>query len=401
MTGRGGAAVPALAIATAVIATVEFVVIGLLPILAADLGVSLSTAGWLVSGFALAAALFGPAATLLSEHWQPRNLLGACLLLFCFGNLAAAAAPSFPLLLGVRLIQGTALTVFIGVASSVAAQLAGRGNAGRALGWVNLGTVVATVAVVPAGVAAAGTVGWRAVFTALGVLAALAAIAVRCSLPTLERHGSGAGTGAVGVLRRPRFLGHLLLSALLFTAMFTSYSYIAALVVRVGGLREQSLAPALLIFGIAGMLGNWLAARRVEQLPTTLTALIAAILAVTVAALPLASGSALATFLLVAVWGAAHTAAFVTCQVRVMLAAPDADAFAASLNISLCNLGIAGGAVLGGQVIAHSQIALLGPATAAVGATALLAALLLCGREPARTEQTQAGSDISHCTSPE
>lgn len=84
-----------------------------------------------------------------------------------------------------------------------------------------------------------------------------------------------------------------------------------------------------------------------------------------------------------------------------MLAAPDADAFAASLNISLCNLGIAGGAALGGLVIAHTQIALLGPATAVAATAALAAALLLRGREPPRTGQTQAGSDISRCASPE
>lgn len=405
-------AIPAMAFASGVVVTVEFIVVALLPLLADTLEVSLKQAGWLISAFALAAALIGPIVTLPAARWQPRRVLALSLVLFGGSSLAAALVPSFTMMLAVRLVQGAILSPFISVASAAAATIAVDDAAGRSIARINLGVVVGSVLAVPASVAVADLFGWRVLFGVLGVLALTSAGLIWATVPRIASTLPASVPEQAGILRDARFLTHLLLSTLLFAAMFAAYSYIAAFLEDVMGWSGSSLALALLGFGLAGIVGNWMASRVVDRTPTELTVLVTLILALVTAALSLAGGSVGPTVVLLAVWGAAHTAAFVACQVRVMFAAPDAQAFAASLNISVCNVGIAAGTVLGGWVIDWFGIAMFGLGAAAVGAIALLVGVLLhrsgaprkrgCRREVDASPRTAAkvtDEDPSNCIS--
>ncbi|NQV21947.1 MAG: MFS transporter, partial [Rhodospirillales bacterium] len=336
----------ALAFAAALAVTTEFITIGLLPVLAHEFGVSLGEAGWLVSAFALSAAIAGPVLTLYLTRWRTCNVLAVSLLVFGLGNVVAALFPNFTVMIGVRLVQGALLPPLFSLASSSAAALADKGRGGRAIGQVNFGTVIGAVGAVPAGVALAEQFGWRAIFFGLGILAAMAAALVMAALQRASASVMPPSQQA-GILRRPRFLAHLTLSALLFGAMFASYSYIAAFLGSLLDISGSDLALALSVFGLAGFAGNWVASRAVDRGPTLLTLAVTVFLVGALALISLSGGHKVATLILIAVWGAAHTAAFVVCQVRVLFAAPDAPAFAASLNISVCNLGIAVGAALG------------------------------------------------------
>lgn len=344
---------PALVFATAGVTTVEFIVVGLLPDLARDLGIALDEAAWQISAFAVSAALLGPPATLLAGRWPAHLVLAACLAIFGVGTLAAAFYPEPGVMIALRLLQGALLTVFVSLASAEAAARAGPRRGGRAVGQVNLGLVIGTVFVVPLGVALADLIGWRAVYGGLGGLILLAAGLVLGCLPERAEGPARPRPGQGRILFDPRFLAQLLLSALLFTAMFAAYSYIAAYLEVVLRLSGAELAAALLGFGLAGLAGNWLAMRHVDRDPLRLTFAVALVLVAATAALPLAGGEVVLAILPLAAWGAAHTAAFVACQVRVMFAAPAAPAFAAALNISVCNLGIAAGALLGGWIVSR------------------------------------------------
>lgn len=378
----GGLMVPGFAVAAAVLVTTEFIVVGLLPVLARDMGVPLDRAGWLVAAFALSAAVAGPVVTLAAGRWPPRLVLTLVLAVFGIGNLIAALLPGFAVMVVARSVQGALLTQFISLASAMAASVAGQRSAGRAIGQVNMGLVVGLVAAVPAGVALADLAGWRVVFAVLGASSVASAGLVLALTPRAPAGAEASPIEQTGILRDGRFLAQLAVSALLFTAMFAAYSYIAAFLEDVVGLAGTDVALALFGFGLAGIVGNWLAARAVDRDPLGLTIAVAAILVLATGTMSLAGVAGGAAVVLLAVWGAAHMAAFVACQVRVMFAAPSAPAFAAALNISVCNLGIAAGAALGGWTVTRLGSDMIGLPAAAAGAVALAVGLALRRRRP-------------------
>lgn len=364
-----------LSFATAVVVTTEFIVVGLLPEMARDLEVSVAAAGWFVTWFALASALLGPPLTIAASRVEPRRVLAAVSLVFALGNLAATVAPSYLVVVAVRVVQGAALPVLVSIGSAVIASMAGPGREGRAVSLVYIGVVIAIVIAVPAGVVLADAGGWPLSFAVLAGLGLVGALLLGTSFPRHETSRPVSIKAQAMILRRPVLQAHLLLSALLFTAMFATYSYLAAFLETVAGFDGTRVAAALMGFGLAGVLGNWVTGRVVDRGPTVATAGVAAILMLAMAAVSLVRGELILLLPLLAVWGAAHTAAFLLCQVRVMLAAPTAHAFASSLNIAACNLGIAAGAVAGGWVVDHHGVAMIGFGGAALAACALIAAL--------------------------
>ncbi len=279
-------------------------------------------------------------------------------------------------------MQGALLTPIISLASATAAARAGEHQAGRAIGQVNMGAVLGIVVAVPAGVALADQLGWRAVFAGLGGLAIVAAAAVLGVLARGSDRAPPAGPAA-GLASRD-FVLHLVLSGLLFGAMFAAYSYIAAYLETAHGFTTRAVALILLGFGGAGILGNWLAARAVDRGPLRVTLVVALTLVLVGAILPATAMAPPVLFAVLGIWGAAHMAAFVACQVRVMFAGRSAPAFAASLNIAVCNLGIALGTLLGGWITAEAGVAAIGMGMAALGVLAcLVGTTLLAGRDAA------------------
>jgi DHA1 family inner membrane transport protein len=380
---RGGAlparspttAIVMLAFGTAVIVATEFIVVGMLPMMARSLAVSLPEAGLLVTWFALSSAIFGPVLTIASSRMEPRRVAVAVLLAFAGGNLVATLVPTLAVVTGVRVVQGAALPVFVSVTNAAVARLAGPGREGRAIALANVGVVVGLVLAVPAGVALAARAGWPATFVGLALLALAAMAAIGATFPRMGNPDLPSIGAQATLVREPVFLGHLLLSAVLFTAMFASYTYLAAFLETAAGLDSGVVALVLAGFGVAGLLGNWVAGRVVDRGPTVATAGGAGTLMLATGAVSLTSGAPPLLLPLLALWGAAHTAGFVLCQVRVMFSGAHAPAFASSLNISACNLGIAAGAVAGGWMVARYGIESIGFGSAGLAAGALLIAV--------------------------
>jgi predicted MFS family arabinose efflux permease len=371
-------AVGLLAFTMFVIVTTEFVVVGLLPAMAKDLNLSLAEAGWFVTWFALAAALLGPPLTMLAGRCDPRHVLITAAIVFAAGNLAIALAPHYSIVIAIRLLQGCALPAVASVAVVAAARLAGAEREGWAVSRVNIGVVAATVLGVPAGAMAADKAGWPASFAGLALLGLISAGLVAVWFPRMEIAKQPSMLTEASLLWRPGFLMHLLLSCILFAGMFAGYTYIAALLGAVANLDGATIGWALMGFGLAGAFGNWIAGRVVDRDPLAATAWVAfALVFAMVVVAPAGESLSSLLGLVVGLWGAAHMAAFVISQVRVLRAGREAAAFAISLNISVCNLGIGLGATLGGRIVDHYGVGAVGYVGAAAAAAALLIAIAM------------------------
>ncbi|MGU1584451.1 MFS transporter, partial [Pseudomonas aeruginosa] len=349
-----------LAAAGFTILTTEFVIVGLLPALAADLQVSVAQAGLLVSLFAFSVAAFGPFLTAALAGVERKRLFVACLLLFAAANALAAVAGDIWTMAVARFVPALALPVFWAMASETAAHLAGPSREGRAVALVFFGIVAATVLGIPIGTLIADAWSWRLAFAALAALALAKALLLAAWLPRIPGRPGVSLRSQASVLRQPLVLGHLLLSLLVFTGMFTPYTYLADILQRLAGFSGSLVGWTLMGFGAVGLLGNWLGGRLVDRSPLGATLLFVLLMALGMLALVPTLGNAWLLAATLATWGVAQAALFIVGQVRVMKSAPRAPAFAASLNISACNAGIGIGALAGSRVIDGSGLAPLG-----------------------------------------
>jgi DHA1 family inner membrane transport protein len=350
-TGTGTASTIILAIAAFVIVTTEFLMVGLLPALAADLNVSVSAAGQLVTLFATVVMLFGPVLTAWLAHWERKRLFLGVLLLFAASNAVAALAPNLWTLAIARIAPALALPVFWGTASETAAQLAEPARAGRAVSTVYLGISGAMLFGIPLGTVAGATLGWRGAFWALAALCLLVAVLLQVLMPTMAP-GKRVRLGEQAlILKDPFFIGNVLLSVAVFTAMFTGYTYLAEVLEKIAHVPPAQVGWWLMGFGAVGLAGNWLGGLWVDRKPLATTAGFSALLAIGMAATVALATSRPALVLAMAVWGVANTALYPVCQIRVMKSAPKAQALAGTINVSAANGGIALGAILGGASI--------------------------------------------------
>ena len=370
-----------MAVAAFIIVTTEFLIVGLLPSLARDLDISIALAGQVVTLFAFTVMLFGPYLTARLAHVERKKLFTVILLVFAASNVLAAVSTNIWVLAIARFIPALALPVFWGTASETAGQLAAPGQSGKAVAKVYLGISAALVFGVPLGTVAADLIGWRGSFWALAGVSLLIGVLMHLVMPKLPASpGASAGEKQTAILRQPRFLAHVLLSVLTFTAMFTAYTYLADILERLGGVPAGQVGWWLMGFGAVGMLGNHLGGSMVDKRPLGAMVVFLVVLGVGMtAAVAFAEQRAWLIAALVA-WGIAYTALFPICQVRVMQAGAKAQALAASLNISAANAGIGLGAIFGGVGIRQFGLDSLGLLATGVAALALIVALLMIKR---------------------
>ena len=373
--GTGSAAsITILAVAAFVIVTTEFLIVGLIPALARDLQITVATAGQLVTLFALVVMLCGPFLTAWLAHLERKRLFIAILVLFAVSNGLAAVAPDIWILALARLVPALALPVFWGTASDTAAQIAGPGQAGPAVSKVYLGISGAMLFGIPLGTLASDAIGWRGAFGLLAVLSLLIAVLIAISMPSVRGSAPARMAEQARILKSPVFLANVALSILVFTAMFTGYTYLAETLEKSAGIPPAQVGWWLMGFGAVGLLGNWLGGRWVDGKPLATTAFFSIVLALGMAATMAFAGAGIGPgfILALAVWGVANTALYPICQIRVMKAATQAQALAGTINVSAANGGIALGAIIGGLSVSTWGAGKVGYVS---GALALLAAL--------------------------
>ncbi|WP_296661801.1 MFS transporter [Paraburkholderia sp.] len=361
-----------LVIAAFVIVTTEYSIVGLLPVLARDLNISISVAGQLVTLFAFTVMLFGPVLTALLSHVERKRLFITILLIFAGANALAAIAPNIWVLAVARFIPGMVLPVFWGVASETAGQLAGPQLAGRAVSRVYLGISAALLFGIPIGTLAANSIGWRGTFWGLAGLSLLMALLMLGFMPTLARPQRLRLAEQTRILADTHFIANVIMSVVVFTAMFTAYTYLADTLERIAGVASSRVGWWLMGFGAIGIFGNWLGGRLVDRNPLRATLIFTSLLGFGMAiSVPVANSLGLLIVAL-AIWGVAYTALFPICQVRVMKSASHAKALAGTLNVSAANAGTGLGAIIGGLAIKEWGLGSIGYVATGIAILAIL-----------------------------
>ncbi|QNS06589.1 MFS transporter [Streptomyces xanthii] len=342
----------ALAVGAFGIGTTEFVMMGLLPDVAADLGISIPSAGHLVSAYALGVVIGAPLLAALTARMPRRRVLIGLMVLFVVGNAVSAAAPGEHSLLLARFVSGLPHGAFFGVGAVVATSLVAPERKARSVSLMFLGLTVANVIGVPVATAMGQHLGWRATFLAVSAIGLLAIAALALLVPA--DHGHGELVGVRGELRALKSLPvWLALGTTVagFGALFAAYSYITPMLTDAAGYAAGSVTLLLALFGVGATVGNLLGGRLADHhLRGTLFGGLASLVVVL----------ALFPVLMRAQWSAAvavlllGTAAFVTgspLQLMVMEKAAAAPSLASSANQAAFNLANAGGAFIGGLAL--------------------------------------------------
>ncbi|WP_200865483.1 MFS transporter [Serratia fonticola] len=244
-----------------------------------------------------------------------------------------------------------------------------------------LGISAALLFGIPLGTLASDLIGWRGTFWILAGLSLVMTLALAIFMPTLARPERLRLAEQTRILKDPYFVGNVVLSVVVFTAMFTAYTYLADMLERIAGVAPAQVGWWLMGFGAIGLVGNWLGGRFVDRSPLGATAIFSLLLGIGMMASVPAADSLILLWLALALWGIAYTALFPICQVRVMKSASHAQALAGTLNVSAANAGTGLGAIIGGLVIPQWGLENIGYVATGIAITAiLLAAWLVCFR---------------------
>jgi DHA1 family inner membrane transport protein len=361
------------------IGVTEFVIMGLLLEVGADLGVSISSAGLLISGYALGVVVGAPLLTGLTARWPRKSVLIGLMVVFTLGNLACALAPSYGWLMAARVLTSFAHATFFGVGSVVATGLVPANKKASAIAIMFTGLTVANVLGVPFGTWLGQMAGWRATFWAVTAIG-IAAVAVIALLVPQDRQAPEASRLAddLKVLRRPALLLGLSTTVLSWVGVFAAFTYIAPLLTRLSGFADGAVSPILLVFGAGLVVGNLAGGRLADKwlVPTVFGSL--ALLSLVLFAMTAGIRHPASAVLFVGVLGAAAFATVAPLQMWVLDKAKGAgQSLASSFNIAAFNLGNALGAALGGLVIDHGPG--LWALTLVAGVVPLLAILTAYG----------------------
>ena len=361
----------ALAIGAFGIGVTEFSPMGMLPVIAEGVGVSIPSAGLLVSAYAIGVMVGAPTMTLLFARFGKRMALMALMAIFTLGNVMSALSPDYWTLLAARVVTSLNHGAFFGLGSVVAASLVPKDKQASAVATMFMGLTIANIGGVPVATWIGQSVGWRAAFGATALLGLLTMAALWLALPATAAGARPDVRRELRVLTRPEVLLALCTTTLGASAMFALYTYVAPVLTSLAGASDSFVTLALVLIGLGFTVGNWLGGRVVDWSLDGATAIFLGALAAIMLVAPLTLNSQIGAAITVFLWGAAAFAIVPPVQMRVMQAAADAPGLASSVNIGAFNLGNAIGAALGGAVIAagfgYAAVPVIGSVTAATG----------------------------------
>ncbi|MFN6993272.1 MAG: MFS transporter [Aquincola tertiaricarbonis] len=369
----------ALTLSAFAIGTTEFVIVGLLPTVAADLGVSLPSAGLLVSLYALGVAVGAPVLTALTGRVPRKLLLLSLMALFTAGNLLAWQAPGYESLIAARVLTGLAHGVFFSIGSTIATSLVPKDKAASAIAIMFTGLTVALVTGVPLGTFIGQHFGWRETFLAVAGLGAVAFVGSLLLVPRRIAHTPPASLAQQArVLAEPRLLLVYATTAVGYGGSFIPFTFLAPILTEVAGFSTGAVAWVMAVYGVSVAAGNLWGGRLADRRgPIPALKLVFALLAAVLFALTFTAHHPWLAVLTVLAWGAVAFGNVPGLQVYVVRQAehhtPDAVDVASGLNIAAFNLGIAGAAWAGGLIVTHLGLM----HTPWIGALVVLVALAL------------------------
>lgn len=369
----------ALTLSAFAIGTTEFVIVGLVPTIAQDLGVNLPSAGLLVSLYALGVAVGAPVLTALTGRWNRKWVLLSLMSLFIIGNVLAWMAPNYASLMTARTLTGLAHGVFFSIGSTIATSLVLKDKEASAIAIMFTGLTVALVTGVPLGTFIGQTFGWRATFLTVAALGAIALVGGALLVPkNLKQSAPATLRQQLEVITHPRLLLVYAMTAVGYGGTFTAFTYLTPILQDVTGFASGIVSILLLIYGVSVATGNIWGGKLADRLgPTSALYIIFSGLAAILFALTFSAYNPIAAVITLLVWGAFAFGNVPGLQVYVVRLAeqytPHSVDVASGLNIAAFNIGIAGGAWLGGHVV--EGMGLMN--TPWIGGVIVLSALLL------------------------
>ncbi|MEV2252331.1 MFS transporter [Streptomyces sp. NPDC050147] len=341
----------ALAIGAFGIGTTEFVIMGLLPEVAGDFGVSIPTAGLLVTGYALGVVLGAPLMTVLGTRISRKRMLMLLMVLFIAGNLLSAVAPVFGVMLAGRVVASLAHGAFFGIGSVVAAELVAPEKKAGAIAMMFTGLTVANVVGVPLGTLVGQTLGWRITFAVVAGLGVIGLAGIAKLVPDLPKPEGVRLRHELAAFRNVQVLLAMAMTILGFGGVFAAVTYLAPMMTDVTGYADSSVTWLLVLFGLGMVAGNLIGGKFADRALMPLLYISLSSLAVVLALFTLTAHHKIAAAVTITLIGALGFATVPPLQKRVLDQASGAPTLASAMNIGAFNLGNALSAWLGGLVI--------------------------------------------------
>ncbi|KZM34292.1 sugar efflux transporter B [Oerskovia enterophila] len=341
----------ALMLATFLAVTTELLPVGLLPLMSDELDVTESTAGLLVTVYAFMVAALAVPLTLATVRLPRKGLLLGTLVAYTVSNALVAVAPTFAVVAAGRAVGGIAHALFFSVSIGYGARLVQPLFTGRALALVTAGASAGFVFGVPLSTSLGAAVGWRTAFAVLAGVCALTTVLVALLLPAVAGGGGARRDDHGQAARRSRLAVVSTANALVYLGQFSVYTYVSVLLLA-AGLSVAGVGPVLLGLGALGLVGTWYAGVSLDRRPRRTVLVVLVTLTLGLCALGLAFPALAPVLVAAAVWGAGFggvASIFQTAAIRTRGASPDV---VGALVNSTANIGIGGGAALGGAVLA-------------------------------------------------
>ncbi|MFF1823208.1 MFS transporter [Kribbella sp. NPDC058245] len=330
----------------------EFGIVGLLPEVASDFTVSVSVAGYLVSGYALSVAIGAILLTLALTKVDRKQALVGLMVLFIIGNLVSAVAPTYGVLLAGRIIAALCHGAFFSVGAVVASDMVAANKKAGAISLMFGGLTVANVLGVPLGTFLGQQLGWRSTFWAITVIGVVALAGIALLVPKTERAAATSLRTELGAFKRGQVWITIAISVLAFGGVIGGFTYIAFTLTEVSGFATATVPWLLVLFGLGTFAGNLIGGKAADRgLNKALTTFLAG-LTVILAAFALVAENKILTVIALLLMGGIGLATAPGLQMRSMKYAPDAPTLASGANIAAFNIGNALGAWIGGLTLA-------------------------------------------------
>jgi MFS transporter, DHA1 family, inner membrane transport protein len=338
------------------IITTEFGIIGIMPAIAKHFNVSIDTAGWLLSGFALTIALTGPFSVLLTSKINRKIMMCLVLLTFVASNILSAVSPNFTVLMTARILPAFLHPVFWAVATVAASKQVEPKDAPKAVSVVLGGLSVATVLGVPITTYISELINWQASFVVSGVINLIAFAALLAFVPSMPVTEDQSVKSQLVILKKGQMWVNLVATMIMIAGIFATYSFLAEYLGKISSMNGTEISLMLLLFGATGIAGNWVTGIALSKnVMLTTRFFLLSLIGVHLLAYVF-GGLFIPMTAIIGIWGFIHTGGFLIGQTRSTSEAPEAPELAASLMVSFGNAGVTLGTFLGGLIITRFGI---------------------------------------------
>ena len=362
------------------IGTSQFVIVGILDKVATSAGVSVATAGQLITAFALASAIGTPIVMIATVKIDQRRQLLLALTIFLLGIVSTLALPGFGFLMASRVILGIGTGVFVVTAYAITASLASPGRQGEAMSNISMGFSASLVFGVPIGRVITTAYDWQAIFWSIGFFSLLGSLAVARLLPTMSGETPAPLGKQFALLKKPNIAAALGMTFFVFISYSVVNTYITPFLAAVRPMSEQEMSGILFALGIASLLGSKLGGFLADRIGITRTLFGSMVVqALALAFVSVAQGSVILTILSIMLWATSVWTFGLTQSFNIVSQAPEASGIMLSLNSSFVQLGFAVGAAIGGIAVGSSSIMIVSWIGATSVAFALCVAVLSFG----------------------